>query len=577
MSVGKLFAGFPSDMKNKGMTRSKPPKSKKIERLRVSALAFVALSVFLVAPSSFAVADNDGNLLKLEEKFFQHTYPKDSIDERLDRIEKMVFGEAKNGDEGARLSSLVQAVPNLNSASDTDSPPASAARGGGAPAGKGGGSARPPASTQQADDEDSEPAPIGNYPAIDAIERKAFAGKVYTQEPVNQRLARLETKYFGKPSTGSDLTDRTDRLKAQSGIDITKNAPLNADWADEDDEDPTNIAPPQPVAKQGGDRTSFSGHNFADSFRKAGMIPQTSIPSNGMYGGMGGGSSAGSRSGSSSGSYGGGSYGSSGAGTAAPAPRARAPVTSQDFDDDDDDLPPPRTSSVPRTAPDVRASSPRAQGMGLNAQVTLMENEVFSKTFPKDALPTRLHRLEQSLFPQEKPWTDRALPDRVNRLAGVVQISPGGGGSPQRVAQSPQPAPNYSDDDGYPPTAPSMKPKRPSGLGKIINSIGNMIGGGFVGGYPMQSGQVVTDPRTGLLLDTVTGNLIDPTTGMVIGQRSVQRYGTGFGSGYGNGFGSGVGTFGNGFSSGGFGIGTGGLRFGGGGMGMPMGGYGFGP
>ncbi len=101
----------------------------------------------------------------------------------------MVFGEAKDGDDAARLSALVQAVPNLNSGSSA--PPAQTARQGGGAAG--GGSARQPATTAQADEEDAEPAPIGNYPAVDAIERKAFSGKTYSQEPVNQRLARLET------------------------------------------------------------------------------------------------------------------------------------------------------------------------------------------------------------------------------------------------------------------------------------------------------------------------------------------------------------------------------------------------
>lgn len=557
------------------MNRSKSQKTRGRALARISAVAFVALSVFLIAPASFAVSDNDGNLLKLEEKFFQHTYPKESIDARLDRIEKMVFGEAKDGDDAARLSALVQAVPNLNSAS-SDSPPAQTARGGNSSTG--GGSGRQTAPAPVAEEEESEPAPIGNYPAVDAIERKAFNGKTYSQEPVNQRLARLETKYFGKPSTSTDLTDRTDRLKAQSGIDITKNAPLNADWADEDEEDPTSVAPPQPVARRNADKESFSGRNMADDFRRQGIIPKTSMGASGMYGGMGSSGSTGSRMGS--GSYGGGSYGSgsygmgAGAGTygggSAPAPRARPPITSQDFEDDeDDDIPPPRTAmAAPRTAPTTRPSTPQAQGMGLNSQVTLMENEVFSKTFPKDPLPTRLHRLEQSLFPAEKPWTDKSLPERVNRLAGVIQVSPGSAQGSPRVAQSPQPAPSFNDDDGYPPTAPSMRQRKNGGLGRIINSIGNLIGGGFVGGYPMQSGNVVTDPRTGLLLDTVTGNLIDPATGMVVSQRPVQRYGTGYGSG--------VGTFGNGFSTGGFGIGTGGVRFGGGGMGMPMGGYGFG-
>lgn len=535
---------------------------------RASAFAAFSLSLFICAPASFAVSPNDSNLLKLEDKFFHKSYPKETMDERLDRIEKMVFGEAKDGAEDARLSALVQAVPTLNQVDTTSAPPQQTAN---RSNGSGNASGKPPAAAD--DEEDSTPAPIGHYPAIDAMEKKVL-GKPYSQEPVNQRLARLETKLFGKPSTSTDLTDRTDKLKLASGVDITKSAPLNTDWADEDEDEPTNITPPSPVARQGADGRSFSGRDIGADMRKAFGMPgqRSTMGGSGSYGAYGSGGMSSGGGIASSGSYGGGS-GMYGAGSA-PAPRARPAAPPQDFDDDeDDDLPlPTRRAGVPQPAPDIRAAAPRPQGMGLNQQVTLMENEVFSKTFPKDALPARLQRLEQSLFPAEKAWTDKDLPARVQRLAGVIAISPSG--TSQKVAQTPQAAPDFNDDDGYPPTAPtaSRKGNRGSGggLGKILNSIGSMMGGGFVGGYPMQGGTVVTDPRTGLLLDTRTGNLIDPATGMVIGQRSMQGFSTGFG-GMNSGMG-GMGSFGNGFSTGGFGMSTGGMRFG-----SPMGGgYGMG-
>ena len=49
-----------------------------------------------------------------------------------------------------------------------------------------------------------------------------------------------------------------------------------------------------------------------------------------------------------------------------------------------------------------------------------------------------------------------------------------------------------------------------------------MLGGGGYGtGYGM-SGNLMTDPQTGLLMDPNSGNLIDPSSGMVIGRRVVQ-------------------------------------------------------
>src|SRR5262249_54334990 len=74
----------------------------------------------------------EASLQRLEQKFFQHTYVKDSESDRLERIEKMVFGETKTGSDQQRLDNLVQAIPAGESLPDADgsstssAPPATA-------------------------------------------------------------------------------------------------------------------------------------------------------------------------------------------------------------------------------------------------------------------------------------------------------------------------------------------------------------------------------------------------------------------------------------------------------------------
>ncbi len=102
-----------------------------------------------------------------------------------------------------------------------------------------------------------------------------------------------------------------------------------------------------------------------------------------------------------------------------------------------------------------------------------------------------------------------------------------------------------------------------------------MMGGGGMGGYPMSSGNLVTDPQTGLLLDRSTGNLIDPTSGAVIGRRIVSPT-MGMPGGMYSPYGGGMNSFSNGFSSfggmGGMGMNSGmGMNIGGMGMGRSMG------
>jgi hypothetical protein len=561
----------------------------------------LTLSVFTAAaPPVHAAPASSADLERMEQKFFQHSYPKDELSARLERLEKMVFGETKTGSDDARLAKLVEAIPASSpgenaGGSDTASsgsaddvaaaprkPPARAPKQ----------QPTPPPSNDDTDTAD-RPAPGDEkYPAVTAIEQKVL-GRDYPQDPVNQRLARLETKVFGKPSTTTDLSDRVDALKGRTGIDITRQHPRGSDWSDEDDDDSTTPSSP-PVARNrnnnggsygsspGADGMSFSGRNMRQDMNQAFGSNAGSGAGSGSYGfggsglGMGAGlinpsSPSGSYGGAGNQTYGAGSpsYGGGNQNYGAANPSYGA--GNQAYG-----------NPGANRAPTYRPSAPpaMADGSGITQQVTALESSVFGKTY-HDPLPDRLSRLEATVFPQEKPADDQTLPERVSRLASIIPINTN---QNRRVAQRPD---DYTDPDATSAQQQAQRQKNNGGLSKIINSLSGMfgggmgggmggMGGGMTGGYPMQGGALATDPQTGMLIDPSSGNLIDPNTGAVVGRRTTGNYGgysspygagmgTGGMSGFNNGFSPyGMSPYGGGYNRGGMGIGIGGMGGGGG-------------
>lgn len=505
------------------------------KRRPVGAFALIGLAftagLLLNWQSSAAWAADDSNLSKLERKLFHKDYSRDTADARLDRLEKMVFGEAKDGPEQERISNLLTAVPNLDAPAPAEEPTVAKSRSGQP------NSASEPDEGQSVDSgggrsqkvTESEPPPnASKYPAVTAIEQKLF-GKEFGGEPVVKRLERLENKVFGHTSGIEDLSERVDRLKGRTGIDVAKQAPLGTDWADDDD-DPVGPSSRSPVASGGEDGRSFSGRDLRRDL---------GVPSQGITDSWAG-----------TGSYGMGGVPAT-PGTRAGNSRGIEDMTSRMV---------PQSAAPP---PDLGG-----QPVGLNQQVGALEQEIFGKTFVRDALPARLSRLETTVFPQQKAFADRSLPDRVNRLLAVVPLS--NGVQPQRsIAQNGgrmrQPDPDFAELDDI-AGMQAGQPRAGSGLSKIINSIGSFLTGGYNGAYPVAPSGIVTDPQTGLWLDPRTGSLIDPITGAVVGQRLMQQ-----GAGTMNGFGS----FSNGFAPFGTQYGTGygtGTHFGFGGVGR----YGYG-
>ncbi|MCA9805721.1 MAG: hypothetical protein KC777_27305, partial [Cyanobacteria bacterium HKST-UBA02] len=173
-----------------------------------SPLLAIAVSLALLSPlfstqpamGALSSADTAG-LESLENKYFDHTYPKDTDEARIERLEELIFGEAKTGDDNTRLSSLLAAVPSLQSSGPPSSSPSPAA-GQSSPSGNNGN-----------DNTDADPDDTStDYPRVDAIEQ-VMLGKVYKGESLKRRLDQLEIKAFGKSPNIPDLSDRVDNLE----------------------------------------------------------------------------------------------------------------------------------------------------------------------------------------------------------------------------------------------------------------------------------------------------------------------------------------------------------------------------
>ena len=158
------------------------------------------LLVFTVEPAR--AASSGSSLDKLENRFFEHTYKSDSEEARIDRLEKLVFGEIKQGDLKERLSSLESALPK------DDTPQTNSAA---APTSDDGTGSSSAASNSPSADDDDAPSDGTDYPSVDALEQ-LILGKQFRNEGLGRRLSQLEVKAYGKRSDSSDMSERVQKL-----------------------------------------------------------------------------------------------------------------------------------------------------------------------------------------------------------------------------------------------------------------------------------------------------------------------------------------------------------------------------
>jgi len=194
--------------------------------------SLVVAAILCMFMGSFALgAETDtfnSDLSTLENRFFFHTYANETDDQRLERLDQLVFGHVRQGSEQDRITQLLLAVPNAPSTGATQPAPNPAPNPApvnaleperpemaNAPL-----ATAPPSTSQPAPQTAYQPASQSSdgqsssepYPTVTALEEQIL-GKTETNLPVTQRLSNLEAKAFGKRSNSTDLGERVDLLK----------------------------------------------------------------------------------------------------------------------------------------------------------------------------------------------------------------------------------------------------------------------------------------------------------------------------------------------------------------------------
>jgi|GEM_PF-2922568 len=171
------------------------------------------LSIMLVLIINLPVLSSSTDLAELntlETQFFNQSFSNESLTNRLDRVERVIFGKTYSENERERIARLTSFIKNpkqpiIQQSNDSQS------------FGESTGFAADPASSK----EDS----ATDYPVITMLESSTFQ-KEFRGENVYLRLNRLESKVFGTTFPQDSLYSRVDKLK--SALNITRASDSNS-------------------------------------------------------------------------------------------------------------------------------------------------------------------------------------------------------------------------------------------------------------------------------------------------------------------------------------------------------------
>jgi len=354
--------------------------------MRVIPAFFIAISVSL-GTGAWASTNLDtgtqAQLVQLERQYFKCNFDTDGDDSRVQRLEKLVFGQGGTGDPGPRVKKLYEAAMGAAASSDEDAPKSAQTASPMADSPM----AEPQQSSSNADStaktarvsvDDPDSSEV-KYPRISELE-KAILSQTFEKQPLPDRLSRMETKAFGNPCTDKDLSDRTDALETYVNKKLHKKTLEQEQRSDT----ATNSSQPAPGRAQ----------------KLLSMVGKSLL---GI--GAGGGPGAGGASfGPAMGSGFGPGFGRMGRRQQMQQPQPTAAPAPPKPDD-----------------PAVHAAAPPSANARFSTQVGWCEVQVFGHTFPDKHLPDRLGQLNREL--QYKPGeTDMALMDDMSGLIKAVQV-----------------------------------------------------------------------------------------------------------------------------------------------------------
>lgn len=210
----------------------------------------IILFLTLMTNCAFAQSKNSKTLSRIENNLFGIEYTDNTDTERVSRIEKLVYGEAKDGSIKLRLENLSKDIatnqmgqeiePKEDTFADEDN------------------SYSQKTLAQSNQDDYYEPDnPKIEYPAVNELEEQIF-GKTYKNLDINTRLSNLEKETFRKTYQDA-LSDRVERLKSKNPTSKNNSINVPQDYYPQDNyyTQDDNYFSPQTLA-QNNDTNNFN-------------------------------------------------------------------------------------------------------------------------------------------------------------------------------------------------------------------------------------------------------------------------------------------------------------------------------
>jgi uncharacterized membrane protein YgcG len=153
----------------------------------------------IASPGPLATAPPIDLLAPYEKNLLNLSFESEPLTQRLERLESFVLGAPQTGDPQVRQSNLLSLLAKIDQAKQDGATPEAAST---------------PASPVANSPAPSKP-DATDYPTITAMEKSTF-GADFRNEPIQSRLARLETQLLGRPFPNKDLVDRVDTLNMKA-------------------------------------------------------------------------------------------------------------------------------------------------------------------------------------------------------------------------------------------------------------------------------------------------------------------------------------------------------------------------
>ena len=153
-------------------------------------ILFILLSLAKI-PAYTANFPQTSTISKIENEIFGFEYKNDTLQNRLTRLEKNVYGKTLSGDINKRIKSLSKDMSADVIGLEID-----------------------PSEDSFNKSDDIAADSTVNYPIVDEIEQKLF-NKTYKDRDFHTRIVTIEKKMFGKVYDVDDYSTRMDRIKAE--------------------------------------------------------------------------------------------------------------------------------------------------------------------------------------------------------------------------------------------------------------------------------------------------------------------------------------------------------------------------